>query len=63
MLGSQLTDTEVAEIGSELALESDPDSADKAIRAVTHEKPLESDVARVRLAAGGWPLAKPERTA
>jgi hypothetical protein len=29
------------------------------------QKPLQSDVARVpaRLAAGGWPLAKPERTA
>jgi hypothetical protein len=68
LLGSQLSDTEVAEIGSELALESDPDSAEairKAIGTVTHEKPLESDVARVRarLAAGGWPLAKPERTA
>lgn len=62
--GQPLTDTEVAEVANELASESDPDSAEairKAIGAVTNEKPLDSDVARVRarLAAGGWPLAKP----
>jgi hypothetical protein len=67
LLGSQLTNTEVSEIAETLAQDSDPDSAEairKSIGAVTHEKPLESDVARVRarLAAGGWPLAKPERT-
>jgi hypothetical protein len=67
LLASQLTDTEVGEIADALAQESDPDSAEairKAIGAVTHEKPLDSDVARVRarLAAGGWPLARPERT-
>ncbi len=50
----------------ELADSSGPDSA-RAIRAaigaVTNGKPLDSDVARVRarLAAGGWPLASPER--
>jgi hypothetical protein len=64
LLGSQLTDAEVSEIGDELANESDPQSAAairKAIGAVTHEKVLDSDIARVRshLAAGGWPLAKP----
>jgi hypothetical protein len=64
LLGSQLTDTEVSEIADVLASESDPDSAvaiRKAIGNVTHEKVLDSDIARVRarLAGGGWPLAKP----
>jgi hypothetical protein len=64
LLGSQLTDTEVSEIADVLASESDPDSAAairKAIGDVTHEKVLDSDIARVRarLAGGGWPLAKP----
>jgi hypothetical protein len=64
LLGSQLTDAEVGEIADELAKESDPESAAairKAIGSVTNEKVLDSDVARVRsrLAAGGWPLAKP----
>jgi Protein of unknown function (DUF3349) len=64
LLGSQLTDTEVGEIADVLASESDPDSAAairKAIGDVTHEKVLDSDIARVRarLAGGGWPLAKP----
>jgi hypothetical protein len=64
LLGSQLTDTEVSEIAEVLASESDPDSAAairKAIGDVTHEKVLDSDIARVRarLAGGGWPLAKP----
>ncbi|HEY7016287.1 MAG TPA: DUF3349 domain-containing protein [Streptosporangiaceae bacterium] len=65
LLGSQLTNDEVAEIADELADESDPDSAQAirdAIETVTHEQPNDADVARVRarLAAGGWPLAKPE---
>ncbi len=66
LLASQLTDADVAAIADELADSSDPDSA-RAIRAaigaVTNGKPLDSDVARVRarLAAGGWPLASPER--
>jgi hypothetical protein len=65
LLGSQLTDADVKSIAEELASESDPDSAE-AIRAaisdVTHVQPKDSDVARVRarLAAGGWPLAKPD---
>ena len=64
LLGSQLTDTEVSEIAEVLASERDPDSAAairKAIGDVTHEKVLDSDIARVRarLAGGGWPLAKP----
>ena len=64
LLGSQLTDTEVGEIADTLASESDPESAaviHKAIGSVTSDQVHDSDVARVRarLAAGGWPLAKP----
>ncbi|MGO8890248.1 MAG: DUF3349 domain-containing protein [Streptosporangiaceae bacterium] len=35
----------------------------KAIEAITYHNPSDADVARVRarLAAGGWPLARPER--
>jgi hypothetical protein len=67
LLGSQLTDKEVHEIGEELASESDPDSAQAirdAIKSVTHQQANDADVARVRsrLAAGGWPLAKFEPT-
>ena len=64
LLGSELTDAEVAQIGEELVSSADPDSA-QAIRAaiteVTSQKPSDADVARVRarLAEGGWPLAKP----
>jgi hypothetical protein len=66
LLGSQLTDAEVAAVADELARNSDRESADAiraAIKAVTHESPRDSDIARVkaRLAAGGWPLAKPDR--
>jgi hypothetical protein len=65
LLGSQLSDSEVHAIADELANESDPESAESirhAIKAVTSQKPSDADVARVRarLAAGGWPLAKPE---
>src|ERR1700735_4686632 len=64
LLGSQLTDADVRAIADALAVASDPSSARAiraAIAAVPHDRPLESDVARVRahLAAGGWPLAKP----
>jgi hypothetical protein len=66
LLGSQLTDAEVSAVGDELASAGDPDSAQairKAISAVTQETLSEADVARVRsrLAAGGWPLARPDR--
>jgi Protein of unknown function (DUF3349) len=63
LLGSQLTEAEVAEIAAELARDSDLAGAG-AIRAaiadVTHSQAQDSDVARVRarLAAGGWPLAR-----
>jgi hypothetical protein len=65
LLGSQLTESEVKEIAEELANESKPESAEaiqRAIETVTSHKPQDSDVARVkaRLAAGGWPLARPE---
>jgi hypothetical protein len=67
LLGSQLTDSEVKEIAEELANEADPASAQAirdAIVAVTHHQANDADVNRVRskLAAGGWPLAKLERT-
>jgi hypothetical protein len=66
LLGSQLTHDEVKTIATELEHSSDPDSADAiraAIKDVTHARPGESDIARVRarLAAGGWPLAPPQR--
>jgi hypothetical protein len=66
LLGSQLTNNEVNAIADELATESDPESAEairRAIKAVTDHPPKDSDIARVRarLAAGGWPLARPEQ--
>jgi len=65
LLGSQISNDEVNAIADELVSSSDPDSAGairEAIEAVTHTTPKDSDIARVRsrLAAGGWPLAKPE---
>jgi hypothetical protein len=63
LLGSQLTDDEVRAIADELAASSsDLNSAEAiraAINAVTRQRPLDVDIARVRarLAAGGWPLA------
>jgi hypothetical protein len=66
LLASQLTDADVLAIAGELESSSDRESADAirdAIELITHEKPKDSDVNRVRsrLAGGGWPLAKPER--
>jgi uncharacterized protein DUF3349 len=68
LLGSQLSEDEVHAIANELATDSAPDSAGairRAISLVTEHKPSDADVARVRarLAAGGWPLATPEREA
>jgi hypothetical protein len=65
LLGSQLTNDEVTLIGNELAFSADPESAEaikKAIGAVTSTTANDADVARVRarLAAGGWPLARPQ---
>ena len=65
LLGSQLTDDEVAAVADELVNESKPESGEAirhAISAVTaNAQASDADVARVRarLAAGGWPLAKP----
>jgi hypothetical protein len=65
LLGSQLTDADMTTIAEELASGAGPDSAEairSAIKTVTHQTARESDIARVkaRLAAGGWPLAKPD---
>jgi hypothetical protein len=65
LLGSQVTEDQVAAIADELATTSNQESAEairSAIQAVTHEQPKDSDIARVRarLAAGGWPLARPD---
>jgi hypothetical protein len=69
LLGSQLTNDEVAAIADELSKEGNPDSKEAikhAIATVTsHHQPNDADVARVRsrLAAGGWPLAAPKSLA
>jgi hypothetical protein len=52
-------------IAGELEFSSSPESAEeirKAIGGVTRTAVSESDIARVRsrLAAGGWPLARPD---
>jgi len=66
LLGSQLTNDDVTLIANELSFSTDPKSAEAmkaAIGAVTNGKPGDADIARVRarLAAGGWPLATPDR--
>lgn len=64
LLTRQLTDDEVVAVANELEASGDQSSAfaiRAAIRQVTRDKPLETDVARVsaRLAGVGWPLAAP----
>ncbi len=64
LLSRHLIDDEVREVADELAASGDAHSAQAihaAINAVTNAHPHDSDTARVRarLAAGGWPLAKP----
>jgi hypothetical protein len=64
LLGSELTNDEVTLVADELDFSADPGSAEaikKAIATVTSTQPSDADVNRVRarLAAGGWPLAKP----
>jgi len=66
LLGSQLSEDDVHAIAQELENESNPESAEairKAITAVTDHQASDADVARVRsrLAAGGWPLARPDQ--
>jgi hypothetical protein len=68
LLGSELTDADINAIADELAATGDPTTAHgirDAIASASDEKPLDVDVARVRarLAAGGWPLAKPDHLA
>jgi hypothetical protein len=67
LLRRKLTSDEVDAIADALSTNGDPASAlaiRTAIVDVTHDTPLDSDIARVssRLAAGGWPLAEPPRT-
>lgn len=65
LLGSELTNDEVAQIIDELTSSADPESKETvkaAIASITNTRPSDADINRVRarLAAGGWPLAKPE---
>jgi hypothetical protein len=65
LLGSELTNDQVTLIIDELTFSADPESKEAvqaAIAAVTKTKPSDADINRVRarLAAGGWPLARPE---
>jgi hypothetical protein len=64
LLRRQLTDEEVREVVLSVLGEANPDEAtvDRAIRQVTKEPPLKSDLSRVasRLASVGWPLGKLE---
>jgi hypothetical protein len=62
LLSTRLTDADISEIADGLASAGDPASAKAihaAITSVTHEHPLDTDIARVnaRLAAVGWPSA------
>ncbi len=64
LLGSHLTDDDIAAIAGELESSTDSASAQairNAVQAVSAGKPLDADIARVRarLAGGGWPLAMP----
>src|SRR5579859_1667921 len=66
LLGTDLSTDEITLVGAELLNADDPESIEaikKAITSVTHIKPSESDINRVRarLAGGGWPLAVPPR--
>jgi hypothetical protein len=69
LLGSQLTDDEVGSIADVLAGEGEPGSAEAIRRAIgtvtSSPRCSDADIARVRarLAAGGWPLAAPDRSA
>ena len=65
LLGSQLSESDVKAIAEELEKDSKPESAEaisKAIATIMDHPASDADVARVcaRLAAGGWPLAKPQ---
>jgi hypothetical protein len=62
LLRRQLTDEEVLEVAQSVGSSTDPDvaaSVHEAILDITHQPPLQADLARVaaRMASGGWPLA------
>src|SRR3978361_1952725 len=66
LLRRQLTDDEVLEVAQSVAGDARPDIAAgvyEAIREITNQPPLQSDLARVaaRMASGGWPLASLDR--
>ena len=66
LLGSHLTDEDIAVIADELASSSGPASVTairEAVKKASDGKVLDVDMVRVRarLAAGGWPLAAPDR--
>jgi len=68
LLRRKLTEDEVITIAEALSANGDPTSIlaiRTAIAEVTQQAPLDGDITRVsaRLAAGGWPLADPARTA
>src|ERR1051325_2840459 len=65
LLGSQLSEDDVKAIAQELESESDPESAAAIMKAITSVTAHQAGAAagarvRPRLAAGGWPLARPE---
>jgi hypothetical protein len=65
VLRHQLTDDEVTLIADELAFSSSPEKAGeikKAASVITRSAVSDADIARIRsrLAAAGWPLARPD---
>ena len=67
LLGTQLTDEDLHAIADQLASESDPQSGardQEGDHRCDQRQPNDADVAwvRARLAAGGWPLARPNGT-
>ncbi|MCW2936908.1 MAG: hypothetical protein JWM19_7870 [Actinomycetia bacterium] len=66
LLRDHLTEEDVSTFAAELAARSDEDTAkaiNQAVAGCSDCEPSEAELARVRgrLAAGGWPLARPER--
>ena len=66
LLKTQLPEDEVVTFAAELAALSDDDTAKVINEALTGCSDCESDAelarVRARLAAGGWPLAQPDRS-
>jgi Protein of unknown function (DUF3349) len=66
LLRDHLTEDDVSTFAAELAALSDEDAAkaiNEAVAGCSDCQPSEAELARVRgrLAAGGWPLARPDR--